>query len=251
MVTFYPLLSIKNLIKSYPTNPYRINSKILNKIFSNLLESADVYGIKICASVEILSFDFQRHFSGTNKKMSNQPRVAKVLLALLLSMTLGAIVLMTLGNNPPSAGAFSLWSYSRLDPIEIAITSQAAQAPNRWNCIEIYYSNTKAGNIEQLASLNGLAGPAELNCHFCICNGLGGGDGQVQVTEKWQRQWSIIPGGIWYGTGQTIRICVVADSRSVHPTDSQIKRTEALVEGLCRKFNIAPDNIYYPNDWQQ
>ena len=32
MVTFYPLLLIKNLIKSYPTNPYRINSKIFNHL---------------------------------------------------------------------------------------------------------------------------------------------------------------------------------------------------------------------------
>jgi hypothetical protein len=183
--------------------------------------------------------------------MSNQPRVAKVLAALLLSMTLGAIVLMTLGNNPPSAGVFSLWSYSRLDPVDRAIVSQAAQAPNRWNCIEVYYSNTKAGNIAQLASLSGLSGPDELNCHFCVCNGLGGGDGQIQPTVKWERQWSIIPGGIWYGTGQTIRICVIADGQTTHPTDYQIQRTQSIVEGLCRKFNIPADSVYYPNDWQQ
>ena len=36
--------------------------------------------------------------------MSNQPRVVKVLAALLASMTAGATVLMILGNNPPSAG---------------------------------------------------------------------------------------------------------------------------------------------------
>ncbi len=40
--------------------------------------------------------------------MSDQSRVAKVLAALLVSMTTGAVVLMALGNNPPSAGAFCL-----------------------------------------------------------------------------------------------------------------------------------------------
>jgi len=181
--------------------------------------------------------------------MSDQPRVAKVLAALLISMTLGAIVLLALGNNPPSAGAFSLWSYSKLNPVDTAIASRAPQAPQRWNCIEVYYSNTKAGNIEQLASLNGLTSPEDLNCHFSICNGLGGRNGQIQPTEKWQRQWSSIPGKTWYGTGQTIRICLIAD-RNAAPTDSQIKRTEALVDRLCRKFNITDEQVYFPNDWK-
>ncbi|MHC4912325.1 MAG: peptidoglycan recognition protein family protein [Planctomycetota bacterium] len=182
--------------------------------------------------------------------MSNQPRVAKVLAALLVSMTTGAIVLMALANDPPSAGPFCLSSYYRLNPVERAIRSLAAQSPSRWNCIEIYYSSTRAGNILQLASLSGLASAEDINCHFVVCNGLGGGDGQIQPSEKWQRQWSIIPGRTWYGTGQTIRICVVADGKTAHPTDFQRKRTEALVEGLCRKFDVLTECIYYPGDWQ-
>jgi len=182
--------------------------------------------------------------------MSYQPRVARVLAALLISMTAGAVILMALGNHPPSAGPFSLASFRNLNPVEEAIKPRSAQFPGRWNCIEIYYSGTKAGNIEQLASLNGLASPEDINCHFCICNGLGGSDGQIQPTEKWQRQWSIIPSRTWYGTSQTIRICIIADGKTVRPTDFQIKRTEALVEGLCRKFDIQPESIYYPSDWQ-
>ena len=182
--------------------------------------------------------------------MSAQSREAKVFAALLVSMTTVAIVLMALGNNPPSAGAFSLSIYCRLDPVEKAISSRAAQSPGRWNCIEIYYSGTKAGNIEQLASLNGLASPTDINCHFCLCNGLGGGDGQIQSTEKWQRQWSITSDRTWYGSARTIRICVIADGKTTRPTDFQRKRTEALVEGLCKKFDIAPQSIYYPDDWQ-
>ena len=180
--------------------------------------------------------------------MSNQPRVAKVLAALLISMTTGAIVLMALGNDPPSAGPFCLSSYYRLDSVEKAISSPAAQSPNRWSCIEIYYSATKAGNIEQLASLNGLTSPEDINCHFVICNGLGAGDGQILPTEKWKRQWSIIPGRTWYGGGQTIRICVIADDKTARPTNLQVKRIETLVEALCRRFNIRPEYIYYPSD---
>ena len=182
--------------------------------------------------------------------MSNQPRVAKVLAALLVSMTAGAVVLMILSGNPPSAGAFSLSTYCRLSPVEKAVGSRSPQYPTRWNRIEIYYSETRAGNVEQLAAVNGLADPEDINCHFVVCNGLGGGDGQIQTTEKWQKQWSIIPSQTWYGTGKTIRICVIADGQNTAPTDSQIKRTDALGEALHRKFNIPPASIYYPSDWQ-
>ena len=182
--------------------------------------------------------------------MPNQARVAKVLAILLASMTIGAISLMALGHNPPSAGPFSLWTYYRLDPVQKAISSRAAQSPDRWNRIEIYYSGTKAGNIEQLALLNGLSGPEDINFHFCLYNGLGGEDGQIQSTEKWQRQWPLIPGRTWYGSSQTIRICVIADAKTTHLTDCQIKRLETLLDGLCKKFRIRPESIYYPNDWR-
>jgi len=182
--------------------------------------------------------------------MSVQSREEKIFVALLVSITAGAIVLMALGNNPPSAGAFSLSRYYRLDPIEKVILARSPQSPGRWSCIEIYYSGTKAGNIEQLASLSGLASPKDINCHFVICNGLGGGDGQIQPTEKWQRQRSAMTEQNCYRTSQTIRICIIADGKTTLPTDFQIKRTEALVEGLYREFNIQLESIYYPNDWQ-
>jgi len=182
--------------------------------------------------------------------MTDQPRVAKVLVTLLVSMTVGAVALMALGNNAPSAGPFCLANYYRLDSIDAAIVSQAPQSPHRWSTIEIYYSSTRTGNIEYLANLRGLASPAAINCHFCISNGFGGLDGQIETSEKWQRQWSVTPSQSWYGSNQTIRICVIADDKTRHPTDCQIKRVEALVERFCRKFYITPDSVYYPSDWR-
>jgi hypothetical protein len=182
--------------------------------------------------------------------MANPVRVVKVLVALLFSMTTGAVVLMALGNNPPSAGPFCLSSYYRLDPIKQTVVSRACQSPDRWNRIEIYYSDIKAGNIEESALLSGLAGPENLDCHFVVCNGQGGGDGQIQSTEKWQKQWAILPGRTWHGSSQTIRVCISADGRGTYPTDCQARRAEALVEGLCRKFNIPPESVYYPRDWR-
>ena len=185
-----------------------------------------------------------------DEAMPNQARVAKVLAMLLASMTTGAIVLMALGHNPPSAGPFSLWTYQRLDPVKNAISSQVAQLSGRWNRIEIHYSGTRTGNIEQLASLSNRSDSEGLNCHFCLCNGLGGRDGEIQPTGKWQKQLPTTSGQNWYGGNQTVRICMIADGRVAYPTDCQIKRLQVLVEALCKRFQIEPSAIDYPSDWR-
>ena len=159
-------------------------------------------------------------------------------------MTIGAIVLMTMGHNPPSAGPFSLWSYYRLDPVKEMISSQVTQSIDHWSWIEIYYSGTKSGNIEEIASLNGFSNPNDINCHFCIYNGFGGSDGQIQSTEKWQQQQSAIGENAWHGSDKTVRICVIADGRTTRPTDCQIRRIQVLVEELCRCLDIKPESVF-------
>ena len=181
--------------------------------------------------------------------MPNQTRVAKVLAILLASMTTGAIVLMALGHNPPSAGPFSLWTYYSLDPVKAAISTPEAQSPSRWNRIVVHCSGTRDGNIKRLVLLKGLPNPKDANFHFCLCNGSGDLDGQIQSTEKWQKQRSAIPGGGWYGSGQTIRICIVADGKTSRVTDNQMKRLQVLVEALCNKFSITRQAIGFPSNW--
>lgn len=178
--------------------------------------------------------------------MPNQARVAKVLAILLASMTSGAIVLMALGHNPPSAGPFSLWTYYSLDPVNKAISSGSIQSGINWDSIEIYYSGTKTGNIEQLASLGGLTSPEDLNCHFCVYNGSGGNDGQIQATKRWHNQFSAANAG----SNKTIRICIIADGKTKHPTDCQLKRIQVLVDALCKRFHIQPISIEYPSQWR-
>ncbi len=179
--------------------------------------------------------------------MSNQPRVVKVLAALLVSMTAGAIILMALGNNPPSAGPFCLSTYYRLDSINHALRSQASQSSRRWDHIDIFFSGTAAGNIKSLAEVHGLGNAADINCHFVVCNGVGGGDGEIQTTAKWQTQSSAQPGGAASGD-RTIRICLIGDGASTRPTDSQLKRLETLLEALGRRFDIGSSAVRLPRD---
>jgi hypothetical protein len=112
-----------------------------------------------------------------------------------------------------------------------------------------------SGNIQQLAFLNGLGNPEDINCHYVICNGLGAGDGQIQPTEKWQRQEPVNRDWLSYepqsnNVGNAILICVIADVKDARPTRMQIKVTEELAKGLCRKFKIKSEAIHFPGDWQ-
>jgi len=190
--------------------------------------------------------------------MRAHAREKKVLLILGISITLGAVILNALGHNPPSAGAFCLSRYYRLGPVKKAIHSRADQSTRRWSQIEVCYSGTESGNIKELALLSGVDSPEGVNYHFIICNGNGGKDGLIQATEKWQSQSPIFP---WESrnneavfcatlTAQTIYICVIADNENSFPTDFQVKRTDELVEGLSRKFNIQPESIIYADSWQ-
>jgi hypothetical protein len=211
--------------------------------------------------------------------MTTHSRETKVLVVLGVSITLGAIILNALGHNPPSAGAFCLSRYYRLGSVRKSILSRADQSPGRWSRIEIYVIVPESGNIKSAyGGLSDVGGDEHINCHFVICNGRIGHDGQIEPTEKWQRQSSVIPPENWNGeppppatsggalsdrskyqrprdfcetpTDQTIYICVIADDEAVPPTDFQIRRTEALVEVLCRKFDIQPESIRYPDDWR-
>ncbi len=164
-------------------------------------------------------------------------------------MTAGAAVLMALDHQSISAGAFSLASYSSLGPIADIIATREPTKNSRWDKIEVSYSNTKGGDSSQLASLSGLTSDDDLNFHFLVCNSLGAIDGQIQPTEKWLNQWSAIPGGVWYGSITTIRICVISEGKT-KASDYQVSRTEELIQALSRKFNIDTSNIIYPKSWQ-
>lgn len=181
--------------------------------------------------------------------MTSQPRAARILICLVVAMTAGAAILMALDHQSISAGAFSLASYSSLGSIDDIIAVKEPAKNDRWDKIEVFYSNTKGGDTSQLASLSGLTSADDLNFHFLVCNSLGAIDGQIQPTEKWLNQWSAIPSGIWYGSSATIRICVIGDGRA-KASDYQVSRAEELIQALSRKFNVSTSNISYPKGWQ-
>ena len=174
-----------------------------------------------------------------------QSRRTKVFAAALISIGIMSAVLKFLGNNPPPAAAFSLSEYWHLGPIENMISPDSGQTSRHWNSIEINHSSTESIGINRQYSISGLFNYDVLNYHFFVWNGLVGRDGQIQSTENWQKQLPITPSQAWHVSEQTIRIGIIVNSKSICPTDFQIRRTEALVEALSRKFGIQPESIYY------
>ncbi|MBN2314486.1 MAG: N-acetylmuramoyl-L-alanine amidase [Sedimentisphaerales bacterium] len=173
-----------------------------------------------------------------------------VLVALVVAMIFGAIVLRTLGYHPPSAGAFCLSDYHRLQPVKTTVLSRTTQTPGRWNRIEIYRTN----GIEGIDSLQCIAKNIDTNCHFILCNGRIGGDGQIVSTEKWAQQMPVIRSSYNdLGPGaqdeRTIFVCVITNGPNARPTNYQMKRTEILVIELCRRLGISPKSVRYPDDW--
>ncbi len=178
--------------------------------------------------------------------MANQNRNVAVLFSLIASMTVGALVLMALDHNGPSAAAYSLSSYLRLDPVEEIVKNSVQVAPAGWGKIEVLYSDTAGGNLEEMPLLTGLSdGSDRSEFHFIVCNGNGADDGQVQASSRWRVQQDC------NGRPEAIRVLVISDEGSEAVTDSQIQRTHALVESLSRTFDINPHQIRYPLDWQR
>jgi hypothetical protein len=176
-----------------------------------------------------------------------QSRQTKVLVTLVASMTVGIVILRALGYNPPSAGAFCLSGYHRLTPVKTIVLCRTAQTPQRWKRIEIF----RSGEIGEVDSRKRNAGHIDTNCHFIICNGRLGGDGQIVPTEKWTHQVSVNHPS-HHGTqpgvneDQTIYICVVTNGPTDRPTNYQLKRIEALVVELCRRLGIRSKSVRYP-----
>jgi hypothetical protein len=178
-----------------------------------------------------------------------QKRNARVFAATLVSIIAAGAILRVLGNHPPEAGAFSLSGYYQLDSTEDTISSRADQFAGRWNRIEVYCEQLCQRKVSEFKTLGPGGDLDNICCHFIVFSRLASPDGAVAATESWQRQLSIAPDRIGGGNERTIRICVAVDDMLGRPTDSQIKRTEAVVEALGRKFDIPAWAIHYPDNW--
>ncbi len=172
--------------------------------------------------------------------MSAKNRTVKIWASLVASMTIGAIVLMALDNQKIAAPAFSLSSFQKLENIDRIIENaiKAEKAP--YNCVDIDYSNTIGGTIDNIALSMGTTNPAKADFHFLIGNGDGAPDGEILITQRWESQQ------LCNDNSGKIKILVVSDGFSVRPTETQVKRLASLLNTIARKYKIKSSNISQP-----
>ena len=173
--------------------------------------------------------------------MKKHTRKVKVLVSLIVSMTIGAFVLIMLDSQALSEGPFSLAGLYDLTPAADKIAPKTTNHLN-WRTIEIYYSKPTTRTPEQIGA------STKAKMHFIIANGDCGTDGLISSTQKWKKQ-QICLSNI-KDSGNIIRICIIDNGDGKTPTDCQILRTVELVEALSKKHNIKRKKINYPKNWQ-
>ncbi len=175
--------------------------------------------------------------------MKKHTRKVKVLVALIVSMTIGAFALMMLDSQALSKGPFSLAGLYNLIPATEKIAHSPKNINHRnWESLEVYFSKPIARNTGIIET----SGKAKM--HFIIANGDRGTDGLISSTEKWRKQ-KTCPSSI-ARAGNIIRICIIDNGEGNTPTDYQVLRTIELVEALSKKYGIAHRKIHYPKNWQ-
>jgi N-acetylmuramoyl-L-alanine amidase len=157
-------------------------------------------------------------------------------------------------------------SAPRLDGLALASVVQSSSPPRidrifdtrrpieqgRWNAIVIHHSATAAGTPEQLRSSADRAGAdAVSHCHFMVGNGNGMEDGGVFVDYRWLEQEPVMHAGgrdaDWYNR-HAVSICLVGDGENSGFTEAQIDRLTQLVSAICRRLNIAADQVVLHSD---
>lgn len=157
-------------------------------------------------------------------------RTIRILTALLVSMTLGALALMVLETAPPTPRAEQLAAIgiSKM-PLDGAIHNTAVPIqPIKWRNIIVHSSGAGAAGIEK-------------RCHFVLRP-----DGRVAATGLWKRQLAgdhvYVPGRDF--NADSVGICMIGDFRNSGPAQRQFNRLTELTRTLQGILLTPRDRIY-------
>lgn len=135
-------------------------------------------------------------------------------------------------------------------PVKVSGTSEPGWMPrqgisDRWRYIVIHHSADDKSTPAGMASWHKQRGWDGLGYHFVIGNGIGYGDGQVFVGERWPKQMHgahcKTPGNEYNDHG--IGICLIGDLDSHPPTAKQIRSLTNLVSYLSTQCGIPKGRV--------
>ena len=126
-----------------------------------------------------------------------------------------------------------------------------AQAEKTWTAIVVHHSATETGNSAIFDKMHREQNHWDgVGYDFVIGNGTDSGDGEVEVTFRWQRQ---IAGAHCGGTPgnwaneDAVGICLVGNFDYREPTARQMQSLLKLVRFLKTRYGISNSSIYGHN----
>ncbi len=176
----------------------------------------------------------------TDVKKHKSNRKVIVFVSLVGTLTLTSALLLALAPAPLTADtSTSLFAVDAPSSLDVIFETQVPSNLGRWKYIYIHHSNTPAGNAATLAQNSGLSD------HFIIGNGDGCVDGEIQITQQWNRQDSIStpPAGVSRIDPTCISICLIGDFDRTRPTPTQQRRLAQLVGTLQAKLRVPSSHV--------
>ena len=171
------------------------------------------------------------------------PRRVVVLGSLVGMVTLTCGVLLVLAPAPlaPAAGLFAEGPSDPLDPVYDAVDGgvnggvNGGEGLRPWQHIYVRQSGAK-----------GTTGAGD---HFLIGDGRDGPDGEIRITDRWQRQRPALPPPGASGIDPScVSICLAGDLDRRPPTDAQVRSLTQLVRSLDRRLNLPADRVVMLTD---
>ena len=175
-----------------------------------------------------------RHWN-RDVRVSDQGRLTKVMLLLILAMTAGALVLLGLEGKPIKPMPFSLATQRQLTSVNTAMGTDVGIEPGRWQRVEVSYRTPPV----QMKLEEGLTGEFAAAYHFIISDKNTGTDGQIYASDRWTKQLSCLHPTQGAYDNQTIRICLICrDSGRRSSSDLQAQQLQKLVSKLVKSCQI-------------
>lgn len=158
------------------------------------------------------------------------PRKVVVLGSLVCMVTLLCGVLLVLAPAPlaPAAGLFAEQPDDPLGMVYGAVEDGGGLRP--WRHVYVRQAGAK-----------GTSGAGD---HFLIGDGRDGPDGEIRITNRWQRQRPALPPPGAAGIDPScVSICLAGDLDEKPPTDAQVRSLTQLVRSLERRLNLPADRV--------
>lgn len=173
--------------------------------------------------------------------VSDQGRLTKVMLLLIMAMTVGALILLGLEGKPVKPMPFSLSTQIQLASINNAMGTDVGIEPGRWQRVEVFYRNPN----QKMDMEKGLTGEWATAYHFIISSRNTGTDGQIYASDRWAKQLSCLHPTEGPYDSQTIRICLATeDAHQKTCSDLQALQLQKLVSKLVKTCQIDVNVVF-------